>query len=156
MAKIGGVWVNNQSWYEQNKDSVLDLSKFTNRHSDLEVNTLLLTESEVAGCAKVEYYSPRQILYTTDLGLQDNGYLLLMFFAKNKGRVFTTSVELKEVGKELKSAEEHSEKGTGDYNRIRYTIDYLRKKLELKGNREEDPFITKKGFGIKCAIKIRM
>lgn len=156
MAKIGGVWDNNESWYERNKDSVLDLSKFTNHYSDLEANTLLLTESKIAGCAKVAYCSPRQILHTTDLGLQDNGYLLLMLFANNKGRVFATSADLKEIGEKLKSAEEHATKGTSDYNRIRYTIDYLRKKLKLKGNREEDPFITKKGFGVRCAIKIKI
>ena len=156
MRKIGGVWVDDQSYYDKHKDIVLDLGKIANPYFDLQKNTLLLTKSEKAGYAKIVYFSPKQKLYTVDLGLKDNGYLLLRYFADNVSRIFRTKMELEELGERLKTTKTDIRKGISHYDRIRYTLDYLRDLLKLKENKDEDPFVSKKGFGIKCLISIKM
>ena len=156
MGKVGKVWVNNESYYDQHKDAVPDLGKFTNPHPDLPANTLQLTKGEKAGHARIVYVSPKQNIFQTELGLRDNGYSLLFQLATRPRYMFTTKLEYSQLGKSLKETGNHTEKTKDDYNRIRYAMDFLRDRLGLKNYKEEDPFVSIKGFGLMCDTIIKM
>lgn len=155
MAKIDGVWDNNESWYEQNKDRVIDLNEFSNQYPDLEANTLLLTKSEKAGHAHVTYVSPKRNVFEAEFGLKDNSYLLLFQLATNPKYIFATKEEFAELGKKLKETGDHTDT-TDHYSRIRYAMSFLRDKLGFKKHKNEDPFVSKKGFGLMCNTIIKM
>lgn len=155
MRKAGNIWVDNQSILEKYDGLVPDLGKTTHPYSELEPNTLLIIKGTKNGCAKAVYASKkRNVFIADDLGLKDYPYLLLSYLAEHNNKLFATKPEIKELGSKLNKAGDHVDT-IDHYGRVRYTIDSLRDKMGFKNHKNDDPFVSTKGFGLMCTTVIK-